>query len=105
VPDPVNPQSLNRFSYVLNNPVKYTDPTGQWEFEDNPDDVTFVVPPNRSFTDTPVGVVNPDDIASFEPSTLGETVFLFASPLLVFTGVAAGEAMLVSAAEAGKRTG
>ena len=28
VPNPANPQSLNRFSYVLNNPVRYTDPTG-----------------------------------------------------------------------------
>ena len=28
VPDPANPQSLNRYSYGLNNPVSYTDPTG-----------------------------------------------------------------------------
>ncbi|MSP13291.1 MAG: hypothetical protein EXR62_10090 [Chloroflexi bacterium] len=28
VPQPGNPQSLNRYSYVMNNPVKYTDPTG-----------------------------------------------------------------------------
>jgi RHS repeat-associated protein len=28
VPEPQNPQSLNRFSYGLNNPVKYTDPSG-----------------------------------------------------------------------------
>ena len=28
VPDPYNPQSLNRYSYCLNNPLKYTDPTG-----------------------------------------------------------------------------
>jgi RHS repeat-associated protein len=28
VPDPMNPQSLNRYSYVLNNPLRYTDPTG-----------------------------------------------------------------------------
>lgn len=28
VPDPGNPQSLNRYSYVLNNALKYTDPTG-----------------------------------------------------------------------------
>ncbi len=28
VPDPYNPQSLNRYSYVLNNPLRYTDPTG-----------------------------------------------------------------------------
>jgi RHS repeat-associated protein len=28
VPQPGNPQSLNRYSYGLNNPMKYTDPTG-----------------------------------------------------------------------------
>jgi RHS repeat-associated protein len=101
VPDPANPQSLNRFSYVLNNPVRYTDPTGHLEFEDDPNDVTFIVSPNRSFTGTPVGVVNPDDIASFEPSTLGETLFLGASPLLVFAGAAGAEAVLVPAAGTG----
>ena len=30
VPDYADPQSLNRYSYVLNNPLRYTDPTGQW---------------------------------------------------------------------------
>jgi hypothetical protein len=25
---PANPQALNRYSYVQNNPLKYTDPTG-----------------------------------------------------------------------------
>jgi len=28
IPDLANPQDLNRYSYGLNNPVKYTDPTG-----------------------------------------------------------------------------
>ncbi|MCP4542062.1 MAG: hypothetical protein GY832_33465 [Chloroflexi bacterium] len=28
VPDPGNPQSFNRYSYVVNNPLKYTDPSG-----------------------------------------------------------------------------
>ncbi len=28
VPNPANPQSLNRYAYVLNNPVKYVDPSG-----------------------------------------------------------------------------
>ena len=29
VPAPANPQSLNRYSYVRNNPLKFVDPTGQ----------------------------------------------------------------------------
>jgi len=32
VPDPANPQSLNRYSYVINNPLIYTDPTGHKNF-------------------------------------------------------------------------
>jgi RHS repeat-associated protein len=31
VPDLANPQSLNRYTYVLNNPLKYIDPTGMQE--------------------------------------------------------------------------
>ena len=27
MPEPGNPQALNRYSYVLNNPLRYTDPT------------------------------------------------------------------------------
>jgi len=28
IPDPMNPQSYNRYSYVLNNPLRYNDPSG-----------------------------------------------------------------------------
>jgi RHS repeat-associated protein len=35
VPNPGNPQSLNRYSYVNNNPLKYTDPTGHMVAEDS----------------------------------------------------------------------
>ncbi|NOZ51180.1 MAG: hypothetical protein GXP37_14225 [Chloroflexi bacterium] len=34
VPNPGNPQSLNRYSYVRNNPVRYTDPSGHGYCED-----------------------------------------------------------------------
>jgi RHS repeat-associated protein len=27
---PSNPQGLNRYTYVFNNPFRYTDPTGNW---------------------------------------------------------------------------
>ena len=39
VPDPVNPQSLNRYSYVINNPLRYSDPTGHNWFQDRLGDV------------------------------------------------------------------
>jgi RHS repeat-associated protein len=30
IPDPSNPQSYNLYSYVLNNPLRYADPSGHW---------------------------------------------------------------------------
>jgi len=34
VPEPGNPQSLNRFSYCLNNPLRFIDPTGHFTEEE-----------------------------------------------------------------------
>ena len=42
VPQPGNPQSLNRYSYVLNNALRYTDPTGHIE-EDEVDEAMKLI--------------------------------------------------------------
>jgi RHS repeat-associated protein len=41
VPDPVNPQALNRYSYVTNSPLRYIDPSGHFscDGDDNCHDI------------------------------------------------------------------
>lgn len=62
VPDPNNPQSLNRYSYTRNNPVKYTDPTGHWEEEGGGGDNGYCNDvgkcPNDSSALTPLSYAN-----------------------------------------------
>lgn len=41
-PDPANPQTFNQYRYCLNNPLRYTDPDGQYE-EDVHHDLTRVL--------------------------------------------------------------
>ncbi len=47
VPGAGNPQNLNRYSYTLNNPLRYTDPTGHYVDEGN-----FCLDPSCSYSPT-----------------------------------------------------
>ncbi len=47
IPSPGNPQALNRYSYVLGNPLRYTDPTGHCEAEDEGSGCRHAVRPPR----------------------------------------------------------
>lgn len=63
VPDAVNPQAFNRYSYVLNNPLKYIDPTGL--------DWLFVGGSNSSYEDVMEWVYEAFFAGLFSP---GETI-------------------------------
>jgi hypothetical protein len=52
-PEPRNPQDLNRYSYVANNPVRYTDPTGNKICGDDNDPSTCIAGPPVNPNATP----------------------------------------------------
>jgi len=56
VPGYANPQTLNRYSYVTNNPLRYTDPTGHMRVQDGPVDDDF----SQSVFDEYVPLPGPD---------------------------------------------
>lgn len=56
VPEPGNPQSLNRYAYVGNNPVKCQDPTGHYLCEDL--ECKPPISPNYSLDDSRYWLVN-----------------------------------------------
>ncbi|MBN1922452.1 MAG: hypothetical protein JW892_14490 [Anaerolineae bacterium] len=68
VPNPANPQSLNRYSYTLGNPLRYTDPSGHRECGEFCDDNEKYLP----------GSTNPSPptavpvLTSVPPTNVGE---------------------------------
>ena len=60
IPSADNPQSWNRFSYVQNSPLNYTDPTGHMIVNDGGGCTTCDYTPSTPPTDPPGGG-NPDD--------------------------------------------
>ena len=57
VPNPTNPQHLNRYSYVTNNPLRYTDPTGHMQIQDGSQQDNF----SQSVFDDYVPLPDPED--------------------------------------------
>jgi len=53
VPNPGNPQALNRYSYVYNNPLRYVDPTGHWVAinPDDPEEISILTSGDTRFRD------------------------------------------------------
>jgi RHS repeat-associated protein len=70
IPKPANPQAFNRFSYVLNDPIRYNDPTGHMMWEGDGGGCYScaptppVDPPGSGDNDCPVNnpncILNPD---------------------------------------------
>jgi RHS repeat-associated protein len=55
VPDPGNPQSLNRYAYVRNNPLRYVDPSGHIE-EDQYEDAIEIINDLRDNYDVDIDI-------------------------------------------------
>lgn len=62
MPNPANPQSFNRLSYVSNNPLRYTDPTGHKECEKSCSGETYTAP-NYTYDSAPVFTAAPTDLS------------------------------------------
>ena len=84
VQSPTNPQNCNRYSYVMNNPLKYTDPTGHyWTWDDEtlvdvwvPDDPPSAATPPLTpslplVTNQPVVPQGPEPDLPPAPITMG----------------------------------
>jgi RHS repeat-associated protein len=80
VPESGNPQSLNRYSYTYNNPLRYTDPTGHYICSSHPldDHAPAAVPSNYCY-----GVY-------IDPA-FGDDVWLIVEALRAFAGLIGGE--------------
>jgi RHS repeat-associated protein len=97
VPGYANPQNLNRYSYVTNNPLRYTDPTGHERLRDGPVDDDF----SQSVFDEYVPLPdNDDDEDETEVTTSTPSISLtydsqvFVNQYLPFTATQWGNASL-----------
>ncbi len=68
VPNPSNPQALNRYSYVVNNPLRYNDPTGHGWGYDEDDNIIWIPDEPSEDGDDEDGDDSSDDDGTGGPS-------------------------------------
>jgi RHS repeat-associated protein len=92
VPEPGEPQALNRYSYVLGNPLRYTDPSGHYEFERDPDDpyIWYSDKPANTLIRCAEPVIFPEE---FHQPTTGEVVRVVTAPFAAATVMAVASVM------------
>ncbi len=64
---PSNPQTLNRYSYVQNNPLRYVDPTGHCRDANGEVDESCSEPNIPGYDPTYAGKVRPGDLQNYFP--------------------------------------
>lgn len=69
--DPSNIQNYNRYSYCLNNPLKYTDPSGYKHFGDSPNDHWGEIVGGRNMQDWDNGLTFDNSFNDFWGMTSG----------------------------------
>jgi len=115
IPNLYNPQSLNRYAYTLNNPIKYTDPSGHRPIIDEDENGNPILdpdwPPRANRNDKKDRWTDPDFWSEVSVNTQDTaTVFSSTGAVIEILGTAAGcivgsEAGVIPGCVAGYKAG
>ena len=88
VPNPYNPQSLNRYSYTLNNPIRYNDPSGHTSVcaGNNGDPECYAPAPNWMPSLSQMGITLDERWTPLDAGRIQREAAAIATSLLGFCG-------------------